>query len=680
LVNFSDFFNLSLDPAQALPASYNYALVVVSYLIASLGSYGFLQFAGLVAESDNRISRFGWLIGGAMAMGCGIWAMHFVGMLARVMPISVSYDTAVTALSAVPAILATGVALHVVARPALSMRRLLIGGTLMGAGIGAMHYTGMAAMRLDALVRYDPLLFATSVIVAVVLAIIALQVRFWIGQARGGHPAFIQEVVGALILGFAVTAMHYTAMASTYCFGVADRAGDSLALTPGVFATVTSLIAALVLLMAMAVIFARRVKAEVAMRERAIDRERSSSEQLVQLQKMEAVGQLTGGVAHDFNNILMVMLAHIEALREDEGVQKTIHPWLDRMAESVQRATDLIRQLLAFSRKQILKPTIAILNDLVSATGGLLRRTLGEQVEIQIVLDPGLLWSTNVDRAQVEAALINLCVNARDATPGGGRLVIETKSVTFDQDYAAQQQDVVAGDYVMLSVTDTGSGMTTETLARVFEPFFATKEVGKGTGLGLSMVYGFIKQSNGHIAIDSEPGHGTTVKLYFRRSEAAASTKISSTNHSLPRGSERILIVEDEESVRALIVAQLRILGYDVSQAGNADDAFVRFQSDSRFDLLLTDVVMPGRLNGKTLADEVERRWPDTRVVFMSGYSENALLYDGRLGDGIKLLSKPFRKADLAKIVRSALANDDHNDSDIEHPASREERSGAAAA
>ena len=226
-------------------------------------------------------------------------------------------------------------------------------------------------------------------------------------------------------------------------------------------------------------------------------------------------------------------------------------------------------------------------------------------------------------------------------------------------DVAAQQEDedLAPGDYAMLSVTDTGSGMPPEVLSRVFEPFFTTKEIGKGTGLGLSMVYGFIRQSNGHITIYSEVGHGTTVKMYFRRSEAAVSVAASSRKAgALPGGSETILVVEDEESVRAIVGEQLRSLGYKVKQAGNAEEALEQLRAN-RFDLVLTDVVMPGRLNGKGLSDEVERLWPDTRVVFMSGYSENALMHDGRLDSGVMLLAKPHLKADLARIIRSALAN-----------------------
>ena len=265
------------------------------------------------------------------------------------------------------------------------------------------------------------------------------------------------------------------------------------------------------------------------------------------------------------------------------------------------------------------------------------------------------LWTTNVDRAQVETSLINLCINARDAMPGGGRLTIETKNVTLDRDYVLHQEDDIApGEYVMLSVTDTGSGMPPAVAKRAFEPFFTTKEVGKGTGLGLSMVYGFIRQSNGHIKIYSEAGQGTSVKMYFPRSEALAAAAAPSRRKTMAGGTEHILVVEDEEAVRAIVGEQLRSLGYDVKLAADAEEALAQLRLH-RFDLLLTDVVMPGRLNGKGLADEVERSWPGTRVVFMSGYSENALVNDGRLDGDVMLLAKPHQKADLAQIIRRAL-------------------------
>ncbi|MBI3198491.1 MAG: response regulator [Rhodospirillales bacterium] len=660
MINLSNYFALDVDPSQALPGTYNYTLVLLSYLVAALGGYAFLQFATRIAELRDLGLRYGWLAIGAIAMGGGIWAMHFVGMLAHVLPIPVSYDPWITAVSIVPAILAAGIALHVVARPVVSTGRLLVGGTLMGAGIGAMHYTGMSALELNALVRYDPALFAASVFVAVGLAILALEVWHWLNKAPLTRFGWVQEAAGALILGLAVTAMHYTAMASTYCFATADRGRSAVGLDHSVFAAAVALIASLVLLMAIvAVIFDRRVALETSMREEVMDSHQRTREQLFQSQKMEAVGQLTGGVAHDFNNILTIVLANADALLEDSRTPPEVAKRAQRIWDAGQKAAELTRQLLAFSRKQVLKPEKSDLNDLVATTGRLLRRTLGEHVVVQTVAAPDL-WAVDVDRTQVETSLINLCINARDAMPGGGRLVIETRNVTLDRNYVARQEDedLAPGDYAMLSVTDTGSGMPPEVLGRVFEPFFTTKEVGKGTGLGLSMVYGFIRQSNGHIAISSEPGRGTTVRMYFPRSKQAVVAAGVVRRDPLPGGSERILVVEDEESVRAVIGEQLQSLGYEVKLAGSAEEALAELRA-SRFDLLLTDVVMPGRLNGKGLSEEVARRWPDTRIVFMSGYPENVLTHDGPLDGGVMLMAKPHLKADLARIIRSALTHDE---------------------
>jgi NO-binding membrane sensor protein with MHYT domain/nitrogen-specific signal transduction histidine kinase/CheY-like chemotaxis protein len=652
----SHFFAFNVDPSQALPGSYNYALVLLSYLVAALGSYAFLQFATRIAELRDAGLRFSWLAIGAIAMGGGIWAMHFIGMLAHILPIPVTYDPAITALSIVPAVLAAGVALHVVARPLVTTPRLLVGGTLMGAGIGAMHYTGMSAMQINALVRYDPTLFAASIVVAVGLAILALQTREWISRRHLARLGYMREVVGALILGFAVTAMHYTAMASTYCFAARGQRDSIPDIDEAAFAAVIALIASLVLLLALvAVIFDRRVALEAGMRAEVMDSHRRTSEQLFQAQKMEAVGQLTGGVAHDFNNILTIVLANADAIIEDAAASPHIVRRAQEICDAGQKAAELTRRLLAFSRRQILQPVKSDLGDIVASTGQLMRRTLGGHIVVQTA-GAAQLWTTLVDRTQVESSLINLCINARDAMPTGGRITIETKNVTLDRDYVASQEDeIAAGDYVMLSVTDTGSGMSPEVVKRAFEPFFTTKPVGKGTGLGLSMVYGFIRQSNGHIKIYSEVGHGTTVRMYFPRSDAPSAAASVARPQAPPGGSERILVVEDEEAVRAIVGEQLRGLGYAVQLAGDAEQALALLRSH-RFDLVLTDVVMPGRLNGKGLADEVERSWPGTRVVFMSGYSENALLNDGRLEKGVMLLAKPHQKADLARIIRSALS------------------------
>jgi len=377
--------------------------------------------------------------------------------------------------------------------------------------------------------------------------------------------------------------------------------------------------------------------------------------QLVQAQKMEAVGQLTGGVAHDFNNILMVIMANVEALEEMRDPDQLLLEHIKEIGSATQRAAELTRQLLAFSRRQALRPQHTNINDLVTVTGKLLRRTLGEQIEIESFLADEI-WNVEVDRAQLESVLVNLSINSRDAMPEGGRLLIETKNVELDLDYAASNSDVIAGKYVMLAVTDTGKGIPPDELGKVFEPFFTTKGIGKGTGLGLSMVYGFIKQSNGHIKIYSEVGRGTSMKLYLPRSDGGLENVAPQPSLPMPGGIERILVVEDDSQVRAGVLRQLQTLGYAVTEAIDGAAALAAFEvAEPPYDLLLTDVIMPGPINGKALANEVASRWPKTKIVFMSGYTENAIVHHGRLDADVLLLSKPFRKSDLAQIIRLAL-------------------------
>jgi PAS domain S-box-containing protein len=384
------------------------------------------------------------------------------------------------------------------------------------------------------------------------------------------------------------------------------------------------------------------------------DYERSQA-QLRQAQKMEAVGQLTGGVAHDFNNILMVIMARAEALEEEEKLEPSVIADIQAIRGATERAASLTRQLLAFSRKQPLRPEVTNINDLVGTTSKLLGRTLGENIQLKYMLADDLC-TVEVDRAQIEAALVNLCINARDAMPGGGHLTVETGNVTLDEDYVANHPDLAAGEYAMLAVTDSGSGIAPEALEKVFEPFFTTKPMGKGTGLGLSMVYGFIKQSRGHVRIYSELGRGTTVKLFLPKVTGAIEGTTGPRAAPMPRGTERVLVVEDDPDVRNSVVQQVRSLGYEVAEASNAADGLSAVNaSPSPFALLLTDVVMPGAMTGQALALEVGKKSPTTKIVFMSGYTDKAIIHQGRLDAGVLLLSKPFRKHELALILRKAL-------------------------
>lgn len=388
--------------------------------------------------------------------------------------------------------------------------------------------------------------------------------------------------------------------------------------------------------------------------ERELDQAR---EALFQSQKMEAVGQLTGGVAHDFNNLLTVIIGGLDTIaRSKPNETVRVRRALEMSRHAADRAASLTSRLLAFSRKQALAPMPTDLNKLVGNMADLLHRTLGEQIELESVLAPRV-WTVEIDQNQVESAILNLAVNARDAMPSGGKLTIETQNTFLDESYTATDAEVRPGQFVMICVSDTGSGMSKSTLARVFEPFFTTKETGRGTGLGLSMVYGFVKQSGGHVTIYSEEGEGTTVKLYFPRHQSSEEPLVEEMNerqYLLASEDEVVLVVEDNPEVRAFSVNSLSELGYRVLQAGDAEAALAILRSGQRVDLLFTDVVLPGR-TGKVLADETLIARPGLKVLFTTGYSRNAIIHHGRLDAGVRLLEKPFTFDQLARRVREVL-------------------------
>jgi CheY-like chemotaxis protein len=324
---------------------------------------------------------------------------------------------------------------------------------------------------------------------------------------------------------------------------------------------------------------------------------------------------------------------------------------------AAERGAGLVRQLLAFSRKQTLMPETLDLNRLAAGMRDLLRRTLGEHIEIEMK-PHAALWPALADKGQVENALLNLALNARDAMPSGGHLTIETDNVRLDQDYASRNAEVLAGDYVMLAVTDTGSGMAPEVVDRAVEPFFTTKEIGKGSGLGLSMIYGFVKQSGGHLKIYSEIGHGTTVRLYLPRSGAMTAIDAEAAAAAAsdpPGGSETVLVVEDDADVRAFVAAQLRGFGYRVLEATDARHAQLILSGDDHIDLLFTDVVMPRGMNGRELAEDARRRRPGLKTLFTSGYTEDSIIHQSKLDAGVHFLSKPYKRQDLALKIREAL-------------------------
>ncbi|MFC7380539.1 ATP-binding protein [Brevundimonas sp. GCM10030266] len=403
-----------------------------------------------------------------------------------------------------------------------------------------------------------------------------------------------------------------------------------------------------------------RVAEEVAERLKA-------EEALRQAQKMEAVGQLTGGVAHDFNNLLTVIIGGLESVTRQLGRDPLPPDAIRRIERAVamathgaERAATLTARLLAFARRQPLDPRPVDPGRLVTGLADLLQRTLGEAVEFQTVSGAGL-WLTNVDAGELENALVNLAVNARDAMPGGGCLTIETSNAFLDEDYvSAIPEPVSSGQYVLVAVSDTGTGMDAATMSQVFEPFFTTKEVGKGTGLGLSQVYGFVRQSGGHIRIYSEVGLGTTIKIYLPRlvggSVAAEQVVDSSFSEG---GSETVLLVEDHEDLRTYTAGVLRELGYKVLDAANGRVALELLQANNDVALLFTDVVMPDGLNGRQLAEEAVRRRPGIKVLYTTGYTRNAIVHNGRLDPGVNLISKPFTYRELAERVRRLLDEPD---------------------
>ena len=374
---------------------------------------------------------------------------------------------------------------------------------------------------------------------------------------------------------------------------------------------------------------------------------------LQQAQKMETIGQLTGGVAHDFNNLLTVVIGNLELLSDRLGLdQAGLLQYARQASSAAERGAELTRRLLAFARRQPLEPKITDINRLVSGMSGLLERTLGETIEVRAVLGAGL-WPTLVDPGQVENALLNLAINARDAMPNGGKLIVETANMRLDEDYEDRPADVPPGHYVMLAVSDSGSGMSAEVLARAVEPFFTTKALGKGSGLGLSMIYGFVRQSEGHMRIYSEVGHGTVVKLYFPRSKGVAETHAQEAQEEPASGEgQTVLVVEDDTAVRILVVGLLTDLGYRVHEATNGFDALDIIGS-SPIDLLFTDVVLPEGMNGRELASAAQKLKPGLKILFTSGYTENGIVHHGRLDEGVQLLAKPYKKRDLARKLRA---------------------------
>ena len=508
-----------------------------------------------------------------------------------------------------------------------------------------------AKLQLGGMFEHSPFLFF----------ILAISVSAFVGGIGPGIVAAITS--GLLVAYFLVPPVHSFAIGSVTGL-----------IAMGIFALVSAAVILLIhgvlrahdirrdseaqLLLLNAELEARVIERTAQLEAEAADRLEAEAT-IRQMQKMETIGQLTGGIAHDFNNMLAIVTGSVDmAKRRLSGHEDPkIVASLDAAAEGARRAAVLTQRLLAFARQQPLEPQALDANRLVSGMSELIRRTIGEAIAVETVLGGGL-WACFADPAQLENALINLAVNARDAMPEGGRLTIETANTHLDALYSTANPDVTPGQYVMLGVTDTGIGMSAEVIERAFDPFYTTKGPGQGTGLGLSQVFGYVKQSGGHVKIYSEPGHGTTIRVYLPRHQGAVATAPEDRLPAgeLPRGrpDQVVLVVEDEEQVRVMTVEALTELGYSVVHAPDGDTALLRLGELARVDLLFTDVVMPG-MNGRELADQVRAARPGTRVLYTTGYTRNAVVHNDMLDPGVAFLAKPFTIEQLARKVAETL-------------------------
>jgi PAS domain S-box-containing protein len=741
--------------------TYDWYLVALSYAVASFASYTALDLGGRIRASKGWIRR-AWLATAALAMGGGIWSMHFIAMLAFLMPMPVGYDLGLTVLSLLVAIGVTGVGFYVIGTRQATVVQLVLSGLFMGIGIVAMHYTGMAAMLMPAELRYDRPLVALSVFIAIAASIAALWLAFRTAVAW-------QKIAAAIVMGAAISGMHYTGMAAAIFAAHPDpdhaRSAASLAQTDLALA-LAGITFVILILALVASIFDRKftVLAEretVLLREseerlRKVYRETplplhvieadgriekvsdtwlnllgytreevsgrkltdfmtegsrrhhdeivwpslqrgeeirevelkfvrksgvvldvllSAHEELLdgkpvrtlggliditarkraeeasrRSQRMEAVGQLTGGVAHDFNNLLMVVNGAAERLRRTFPDERATKP-LEMIATAVKRGQTLTSHLLSFARRRTLETIVIDLAEILPKLAEMLRRSLRGDIEIRTHAQD-CPCRLRADQGELELAVLNLGVNARDAMPDGGVLSLDIRTVVLS---GGSEVDGLHGDFLVLELTDTGVGVPPEALPRVFDPFFTTKGVGKGSGLGLSQVYGFARQSGGTATIRSKLGHGTTVSIYLPATDAPTDTEQKPTSIDEDTGPKKgtVLIVEDSDDVAAISAEYLEQLGYDVDHAANGSDALRKLQGSRRYALVLSDILMPGSVAGLELARIVREHHAEIPILLATGYSDKA---QEAVHEGFPVIHKPYDLQSLSKAIRALRA------------------------
>jgi NO-binding membrane sensor protein with MHYT domain/nitrogen-specific signal transduction histidine kinase/ActR/RegA family two-component response regulator len=627
-------------PAYAEQGAYSPSLVILSYVIVTIASYVALDIAGRLPNSPTRSRRIK-LICGALAMGAGIWAMHFVGMLSYQMRMLVTYDPWITALSMLIAIIFAGAAFAAIQGGSLGNRHIIIAAPLLGFAVCGMHYVGMQAMQMDAKLLYRPDLFFLSFLIAVTASAAALKLMLHAPQSK--YPEF-EKTTAAMVMGVAVCGMHYTGMMASVMLPYADCRYSEDQDFSGLAAAV-SLITLLIIFIAFL----------VKQLDEALIETQQRTAQLFQSQKMEAVGKLTGGIAHDFNNMLGVVIGSFDLLSRLPNMPERSALFISTGVESARKASELIQRLLAFSRKQVLKPIPTDLNVLLPSALILAEPAVGHEVKIETKIPAGLP-AVLIDPVHLESAILNLAINARDAMPKGGKLLISAKLEHISQ-IRTHELQIVQGDYVALSVTDTGTGMTEEVKQKAMEPFFTTKAVGKGSGLGLSMVVGFALQSGGAIDLESEVGKGTTITIYLPiTSKAPLVTPKKMAQAKAYAGNKRILVVDDQKDLRNYLGLALVELGYKSESAASPKEALILL-NESPYELLITDILMP-EINGYVLAEKARQMHPGLKILFISGYTDQKTMPDSFTPDCCMFLAKPF-SLDALTLALTKLLHDE---------------------